>query len=211
MNKIIAFSLWGNNEKYLVGALENVKLAKQYFSDWTCYFYIDNTVPKEIVDELELHDNVKVILVTEKIYGAFWRFLDMVEGNIVLSRDTDSRLSSREKAIVDDWLNGKEKMCTIRDHINHYEFPVLAGMWGIKNGLPDTLFEKMKPYWNQNYYLADQIYLRDDVWPQMQTDCKVYGIKETMWMRETYKSIGKDFIGQAYEKDGTPIYEQALS
>lgn len=210
MKKIIAFSLWGNNVKYLKGSVENAKLAKIHFPEWTCNFYVNNTVPEDTIKDLKDFDNVKVIEVQERMYGVFWRFLDMVEGTVVLSRDTDSRLSAREKIIVDDWLASTEKMCTIRDHINHYEFPVLAGMWGIKDGLPTDVYNKMKPYWNQYYYLADQHYLRDDVWPVLKNNCKEYGIKETVWMRETYGSIGKNFIGQAYEADGTPIYEAQL-
>jgi hypothetical protein len=38
----------------------------------------------------------------------------------------------------------------------------------------------------------------------------IHGIKETMWMRNTYQSIGKDFIGQTYDANDIPVYDQAL-
>ena len=212
MHKIISFSLWGDNPKYCVGAIINAQLAQKHFPYWTCVFYYDNSVPKIYVTALKQFSNVVTILVEDGTFGAFWRFLAMQDPNtIVLSRDCDSRLSSREKLIVDDWLNSKEKLCVIRDHFNHYEFPILAGMWGIKNGLCPSLQEKMKLYSGTHRYLVDQYYLRDEVWPQLQLNAKEYGIKETAWMRESYKDIGKNFIGQTYDENDTPVYEGKLN
>ena len=49
---IIAFSLWGDGEKYLNGALENARLAPEIYPHWTCRFYCDDTVPKPVRDQL---------------------------------------------------------------------------------------------------------------------------------------------------------------
>jgi hypothetical protein len=211
MQKIISFSIWGNNPKYCAGAIINAQLAQKYFPDWKCKFFYDNTVPKIYIRSLNEFTNVETICVTDGSFGAFWRFLAMQENTIVLSRDCDSRLSLREKMIVDDWLNSKETLCVIRDHINHYEFPILAVMWGIKNGLCINLQKKMKNYWGTHRYLVDQYYLRDEVWPELKHNTKEYGIKETAWMRESYKDIGKNFIGQTYDENDTPVYEGKLN
>ncbi len=56
----------------------------------------------------------------------------------------------------------------------------------------------------------DQFWLRDYVWPNLQHNAMVHGIKETMWMRNSYESIGKDFIGQTYDDNDIPVYNQAL-
>jgi hypothetical protein len=210
MQKIIAFSLWGDDPKYCIGAVRNAQLASKFFPEWECWFYYDKKVPRAYIDVLKDFNNVKVILVEHQSFGAFWRFFDMREGAIVLSRDCDSRLSEREKHIVDDWLKSGEKMCVIRDHINHYEFPILAGMWGIKDGLPEDTLNSMKRYWSSHTYTIDQLYLRDVVWPELKTNCKEYGIKETLWMRESYPHIGRHFIGQTYNEYEYPIYEAAL-
>ena len=207
MNKVLAFSLWGDNPKYCVGAIRNAQLAKQYFPEWICHFYYDNTVPRIYIKALEDFDNVKLIETDSSVFGAFWRFSAMVPNTIVLSRDTDSRLSLRERRIVDDWSLSDSKLCTIRDHDNHYEFPILAGMWGIKDGLDAQSITDMKNYSNIHTYLADQIYLRDSVWPRYQNNSKVYGIKETAWMQNSYDSIGRDFIGQTYDENNNPVYD----
>lgn len=205
--KIISFSLWGDNPKYCVGAFKNCLLAKRHFSEWIVHIHFDDSVPEECLESLDCFNNV-ILIEHNKGFGAFWRFESMKPGTIVLSRDTDSRLSLREKKIVDEWLDSDKKMCCIRDHKNHYEFPIMAGMFGVKNGLDRNLFESMKKYSNIHTYLSDQIYLRECVWPVYQNNSIVYGIKETEWMKESYSEIGKDFIGQTYNEKDVPVYEQ---
>jgi hypothetical protein len=210
MRKIISFSLWGDNPKYIVGAIRNAQLAQIYFSDWKCYFYYDNSVPRVVISALDSFSNSQTIKVGECTFGAFWRFKTMEKNTIVLSRDTDSRLSLREKHIVDEWLLNENKLCVIRDHINHYEFPILAGMWGVKDGLDTEDHTNMNTYNTTHRYLMDQYYLRDIIWPKYKLSCSEYGIKETIWMRNSYTDIGKDFIGQTYDENETPVYEPQL-
>lgn len=212
MKKIISFSLWGDNPKYCVGAIRNAQLAKKYFPDWSCWFFYNNSVPGIYIKALDEFDNTITIKSpdNDKTFGAFWRFNAMTENTIVLSRDTDSRLSAREKQIVDEWLKSDCRLSVIRDHINHYEFPILAGMWGLKGGLCKSLRDRMTQYNTHHQYLMDQFYLRDCVWPELQHSSIVHGLKETIWMRENYKTIGKDFIGQTYDENEVPVYEQAL-
>ncbi len=45
MKKIISFSLWGNNKKYLNGALLNYSAQPYIYPDYKCRFYIDETHP----------------------------------------------------------------------------------------------------------------------------------------------------------------------
>jgi len=39
MKKIVAFSLWGNNPKYTVGAVRNAELTPSIYPGWTARFY----------------------------------------------------------------------------------------------------------------------------------------------------------------------------
>lgn len=210
MRKIISFSLWGNNPKYCVGAIRNAQLALKHFTDWTCYFYYDDSVPAEYINILNDMVNCKTFKVDDGEFGAFWRFRAMKPDTIVLSRDCDSRLSVREQQIVDEWLSSDKKLSVIRDHVNHYEFPILAGMWGIKDGLDDEMISAQGYYSKNHQYLMDQFWLRDAVWPKLEKDVMIHGIKETMWMRSSYDSIGRDFIGQTYEENGNTVYNPAL-
>lgn len=210
MRKIISFSIWGDNPKYTVGAIRNAQLAQIYFPAWECYFYYDSSVPRIIISALDQFTNSKTIKVEDGTFGAFWRFRAMERDTIVISRDTDSRLSEREKIIITDWVNASTKLCVIRDHINHYEFPILAGMWGLRDGLMPSDVECIPHYNTTHKYLMDQYYLRDIIWPKYQTDSSQFGIKETVWMRNSYLSIGKNFIGQTYDDNECPVYEGKL-
>jgi hypothetical protein len=209
MKKIISFSLWGDNPKYLQGAIRNAELAEEIFPEWKCVFYYDSTVPKETIDELSTFKNTIVKEVTDNSFGAFWRF-EMMFNNpgVILSRDTDSRLSLREKELIDNWLESEYNYMIIRDHDAHYEFPILAGMWGKKNVLMDSsLKDAMQEYVSVKQYLVDQFYLRDHVWPNIMHDTAIYGVKEVDWMRETYDFENKNFIGQTYTENDEPVYD----
>ena len=127
---------------------------------------------------------------------------------VILSRDTDSRLSLREKELIDNWLETDYNYMIIRDHDAHYEFPILAGMWGKKNVLMDSkLKDVMQEYVTTKQYLIDQFYLRDQVWPNIMHDAAIYGVKEVDWMRETYDFENKNFIGQTYTENDEPVYD----
>ena len=209
VDKYFTFSIWGDNPKYLQGAIRNVELAEEIFPEWKCVFYYDSTVPKETIDKLSTFKNTIVKEVTDNSFGAFWRF-EMMFNNpgVILSRDTDSRLSLREKELIDNWLETEYNYMIIRDHDAHYEFPILAGMWGKKNILMDiSLKDAMQEYMSVKQYLVDQFYLRDKVWPVIMNDTAIYGVKEVDWMRETYDFENKNFIGQTYTENDEPVYD----
>ena len=49
---VIAFSLWGQAERYTEGALANARLAPHIYPGWRCRFYVEATVSERIVGEL---------------------------------------------------------------------------------------------------------------------------------------------------------------
>src|ERR1041384_3558620 len=104
--KIISFSLWGNNQKYLEGALRNISLAALYYPDWFCCFYVDdNSVPAETKEKLIRFQGM-VRPMHEGIPFMFNRFLIADDPRVerFISRDTDSRLSQREADACKEWI-----------------------------------------------------------------------------------------------------------
>jgi hypothetical protein len=205
MNKIISISIWGNKPQYCIGAIKNAKLAKKLLPDWKCRFFVDHTVPIEYQKQLYDMDNVEVAEVdSPKVFGAFWRFYSMFDSDsIVVSRDSDSRISEREVRCVNEWIESDKKFSIIRDHERHYDWPILAGMWGVKGSLGDDVYEKMNEYTDCHFYTADQIFLKDVVWDIAKEDCFIHGFKEIEWMNNTRN---KDFIGQGYTENDEPLY-----
>src|SRR5690606_19196721 len=50
---VISFSLWGNRPRYLRGALQHALRAPTIYPDYVCRFYLDSSVPPDLVDGLD--------------------------------------------------------------------------------------------------------------------------------------------------------------
>ena len=68
--------------------------------------------------------------------GMFWRFLPASDPSvdIMISRDTDSRLNSRESVAVTQWLEMGNRFHIMRDH-PHHGTQILGGMWGVRGDI----------------------------------------------------------------------------
>lgn len=207
MNKIISISVWGSKPQYCIGAIKNAQLAKKLMPDWKCRMFVDDTVPVEYQKQLYDMDNVEVAEIdAQGVFGAFWRFYSMFESddNITISRDSDSRISEREVRCVNEWIESGKKFSIMRDHERHYDWPILAGMWGMRGRLDDSYMDRMDQYSNQHFYTSDQIFLAKEIWPVAQNDSMIHGYKEIEWMRDS-RDID-NFIGQGYNENDIPIY-----
>lgn len=136
--KIIAFSYFGNKEKFLIGLLRNVRIIPEiYGPDYMIRIYTD-----EVIKEVEHLPYVQVILVQgESVFGipleniapTVWRFLPILDPNVIEfhSRDLDSLPSIREWKAVEEFVNSNAIFHIMRDNRAH-SAPILAGMWGGK-------------------------------------------------------------------------------
>ena len=136
--KVIAFSLWGEDTRYTLGALQNASLAKIVYPDWVCRFYVGKSTPEHIVDLLFEFENVEIIPMKEEgdWTGMFWRFEAAADPDIeaLIVRDCDSRLWFREKAAVAEGLESGKQFHIMRDNPQHGT-PILGGMWGVLGGV----------------------------------------------------------------------------
>lgn len=203
VNKIISMSVWGNNPRYIIGARKQVELAKEFYPDWKVRIYID--------DKSKLADlDVELIEVTDGSYGMYWRFLPMFEdeNNIVIVRDSDSRITIREQMAVNEWLESGKKFHTFKDHEAHFEFAVIGCAFGFKGKLPQEAFNEMQEYIKHSgQYLGDQIYLQQVVWPLVKDDAIVHSMYEG-WFAETKNRLANrfSFCGNGYTEDDLPLY-----
>jgi hypothetical protein len=139
--KYLSFSLWGDNPIYNVGAIKNAELWKTIYPDWQMVVYYDDTVPKETIDKLNNQDVLTIDVTEKNLYGMFWRFfaVDLPNSEYCVFRDTDSRITIREKMAVDEWVNSEKSIHVMRDHPAHGipygsdRLGILGGMWGIKS------------------------------------------------------------------------------
>jgi hypothetical protein len=170
MVKVISFSLWGSDTKYTVGAIRNVYLANKYYPDFECWIYVHkDTVPLKIIESLNKNKNVKIIYKTGdiiKLKSRMWRYepIDDPNVNVLLSRDTDTKIWEREVLAVREWLRSNKLFHIMRDHPLH-TFPIMAGMFGTRKINNLNWSENINNYVVKHEYYYDQQFLNEIVYP----------------------------------------------
>ena len=168
--RLITFSLFGDNPLYCEGAVENARLAKEIYPNWTARFYVAEDTPEEYTWKLKDYDaEVYIRQRCNQYDGLNWRFIPLVDDTVEcwISRDCDSRLSWRERRAVDEWLTTDKSVHLMRDCHNH-GYSMMAGMFGVNNKLFHSRYGKMdldNPY--QQNREDDQLILHTHIWPKI--------------------------------------------
>lgn len=178
---VISFSVWGKATSYFYGLLDNCLIIKHKLPEFTCFVYHNNSLPKNIKDILQNLGNVRLIKMnnTNDKRNTMWRFIPAFyeETNIFLSRDTDSRIESREIKAIKDWLKSDKKFHIIRNHPAHRR-KILAGLWGCRNNILIPLlqdyFKYMSIPYKANNWIVDEIFLERIVYPYVMKLNTVY-------------------------------------
>jgi len=173
--RVISFSLWGDNPKYVIGAIRNAELAKQIYPGWICVFYIDyNTVPTIELQFLNAKTNTEILTMPKEMNGwkgMFARFLQInnEKNQCTIIRDCDSRLSEREAAAVKEWLDGPSLVHSMGDHPYHFNpsQALMGGMFGMKKHACPEMKTLIDQFVNQypDAWQCDQDFLKDNIWP----------------------------------------------
>lgn len=219
---IIAYSLWGSNARYIEGAYRNAWLVRDLYPGWTCRFYCDVTVPPRVRSMLEeLGCQLVVAQQPSKQFyeGYFWRFMVWSDPQVdrFLVRDSDSLLSAREKAAVDEWLQSDRSFHVMRDFYGHTEL-ILAGMWGGVGGLLPPIQELITAFRPMGSVARaiDQIFLRQMVWPLIRSDVLIHDSVYTLFDARPFPThawcqpgfhVGQDFAATERYRNGPRLIE----
>jgi hypothetical protein len=136
--KVISFSLWGDEPKYIEGAILNAEIALDKYPDWHCIFYIHKDVSVQLIEKLKKYPNVIIIFFENINKGMIMRFfaIDLPYVDTMICRDCDSLLSDREVFAVKDWLSSGKSLHIIRDHPFHcggdHRYRIFGGMFGMR-------------------------------------------------------------------------------
>ena len=211
MNKIVSFSLWGDNPKYTIGAIRNAELVQELYSGWIGRFYCGQSVPSEIIEELNQIPNTEVVMMNEEgdWEGMFWRFFAADGEDVILSRDTDSRVSTREVDAVNEWLDSDKDFHIMRDHPSHGT-QILGGMWGSRNGILKGISESIESYSKGNFIQVDQNFLREHIWQKVAHNTLSHDEFFNGIPFPTPRKDWNDFVGQVYDENDVPTEEFAL-
>lgn len=171
---IIAFSLFGDDRRYLTGAMNNAIVARYLYPGWTSRFYVDDSVPMAFCKQLGGQGAQVVKLAGDwpgDKFGLFWRFLveDDKDVDFFLVRDADSVCNIKERAAVEDWLRSGKAFHLMRDLPIHSEL-ILAGMWGAHRGNIGNMAGRVRAHVDNavakvNNRITDQEFTRNVLWP----------------------------------------------
>lgn len=175
--KVIAFSLFGKDERYLKSLLTVINLYKDSLPEWVIRIYIseDCYAKNEYLNHLDIELVVMKGKNINQIYTT-WRFLAYDDPNVsvVLFRDIDSVPTEREVLMIRKWEKSNKDFLIIRDHPYH-NIKILAGMWGAKrSGKIKSIKKILTRERLSNYFGVDQIFLRDHIYPIIKNDSLIF-------------------------------------
>ena len=198
MKKVVSFCLWGTSPYYLEGAFRALSTARQYYPDWEWWFYLADDVPTVTADQLAAEGGTVIPMrrgvgsaadaAKYQFQPAFWRFLPACDPavELLIVRDTDSPVTPREVAAVDQWLASGMEVHIMRDHPKH-EYPMLAGMWGCRTSKLRDMKDLIARWKRFDYYGCDQKFLGTVIYPKVtarNTNCGIASQKTSTKLRK---------------------------
>lgn len=220
MTRVVSFVLWGSNEVYNYGLLENLQFIREHMRDFEVWVYCT----RDILDTTRKTclETPRVKLFERHVNPGFfctaWRFEPMFEEgvDVCISRDTDSRITSRELTWIRDWLSNSERgFHVFRDDPGHRS-PIMAGMCGSRGSIVRDLKQPFFEYFqNSIRYGIDEEALKNVIYPAVLPDLTVYrGRNAPIFPGETcIREIpdpkpGEPFVGQVVENIHGRMYRR---
>lgn len=176
---ILSFALFGTDEKYRNGIIQNANLAIEIYPDWILLVYCDKYNFYFLRDKIP--KNTKLVLQKDKsvgLEGMSWRLLatEIEEAQVILFRDADSLITFREKFAIDEWLASSFDTHLIRDHPYHFS-PIMGGMFGVRRESKTVLARLVKEKLNTRRltnYGDDQAFLSSEFYPKIKFKALVH-------------------------------------
>jgi hypothetical protein len=191
---IVAYVVYGTDERYHIGALRNAELVPSVYPDARAWFVVHPDVESNLGPLLR-HRGALVYTMTPARLAELglsdlplpaWSALRYIapdvlpvdEWDYILFRDADSRLSLREQAAVREWLTGGWGFHVMRDH-PHHSARILAGMFGMRREaygpVPFRMCTLLRDHGQYAHKPSfDQTFLGNAVWPLISNLTRVH-------------------------------------
>lgn len=212
MKHLIAYSLYGNNLRYAVGAIKNAILIQKY-PGFTARFYVGETVPDWVVSTLRLLPNVEIVemMATEDFRAMYWRFYALadLDYDYVLVRDVDARLNDREIDMHYEFVESGKSFHIIKDHPTGHNYLISGGMFAAKKNTLHDIHKLIDAWKPKNHYGSDMDFLAW-VYNRIKDNSLVhdeyYGTPGSIKSR-TKKKHTLDMVGAAVNEDDLYVYD----
>jgi len=205
--KVVSFSLWGDDLRYINGAIDNAALCQKYYPDWHHIFYVHQDLKLDYVDNLRRFGcYVEIVQEPADWRGMFWRFraVHLKNSTCIIFRDADSRISEREVSAVNEWIASGKAFHIMRDHPAH-NAPIQGGMWGVQGpeciGEVSRVLTQYRPL--ESRWGIDQEFLSEKIYPFAKDNSLVHD--EFFEVRPfPTERVGLEFVGEVYDSTGAP-------
>ncbi|SCA56158.1 hypothetical protein MTBPR1_20006 [Candidatus Terasakiella magnetica] len=207
MKNVIAFSISGEEKNTLRGALQAADSAKRLYGQWTCRFYLDQTVPARIQKALQAKGAELIMMDTDEadLRTSLWKLHVCMDEHIdrYLIRDHMNAITPREVAAVDQWINSDKHFHIMRDHVSQCAL-VPAGLWGgVQGALANmgTLLYKFLTHTRPQAKM-DELFCEQNLWPTIKQSCLIHDSCHdlesiTAFPKKTALPNGK-YVGQPF-------------
>jgi hypothetical protein len=211
MRRVISFCIFGSNQIYLDGLLDNISLCHYYYPGWSIYIY-GCSLPSAYIEKLTRYTislHIRNISAPQSMLPLLWRFEPILDQSVdlMIVRDADSRIGAREALAVSRWVDSDKVFHVIRDHPYHTSL-IQAGMFGVKKSDISHLLDYTRCL-NElpvNNPRVDEIFLSRYVYPYAIMHSFI-NARYCNYERQSRPLPGPeydhDFIGQRYHHDGS--------
>ena len=225
--KVVSFCIYGSNEKYCRGLLENIEIIINKLSVFHIFIYVGDNVPQEWIDKYREYKKVKLIYTNrighDNMINRFFA-IDEPHVELMIVRDADSRIHERDLWCIYHFVHSNYGAHTIRDHPYHVT-QIMGGLWGLKKNVLNKTISELYSLYNSNNVAVnliqhDQFFLRDVVYNLIKSDLIVYGLSKELYFGEDkhfliipFSIKNNDFCGQVIDyKNSVPykVYEIEL-
>ena len=179
--RAVSFSLYGNDPRYTIGDIKNAILGSRYFpfeDGFRLVFYCGQSVDESIISTLKLVKGVKIVRMSEQENhtAKLWRYLAFSDPqfDVVICRDTDARLSFRDRIAHEEWEQSGLDYHIIKDHSIGHNYLISAGMFAGKTGKLRDMAELIAKTNVANYYTTDQDFLGTIIYPRVKDSCLIH-------------------------------------
>ncbi len=179
--RAVAFSLYGNDPRYTIGAIKNAILGSRYFpfdDGFRLVFYCGASVEESVISTLNLVKGVKIVRMSEEENNTarLWRYLAFSDPQfeVVICRDADARLSFRDRIAHEEWEQSGLDYHIIKDHSIGHNYAISAGMFAGKTAKLRDMAELIASDKPGDFYTTDQAFLESVIYPKVKDSVLIH-------------------------------------
>lgn len=203
--KVFTFCLYGTDRNYYDGLLENIQSIKQHYPEYEIFVYKGNCPEDWKLDNLDIN-----IIYTKRdgAINMLYRYLPLRFAETGFVRDTDSRITERDRWCIDSFLSSNYTYHIIRDHVWH-KSKIMGGLFGWKRPTDIELDLSVEQgYGYDEAVIANQLYPK--IINETLVHTNVYALhKEHSQRIHIPRKDAWDFIGNVIW-NGTPRFTYTL-